>query len=139
MTEFRLWILAWLTLCAALAFHIFEEAPYVREFGPTIAILRDLFPWLPAFKYQFWLFNSVGTVVVLIALTWQVYRRNPWMWPASYAFGFCTTVLATMHILWSLSSGSMIAPWMTAAPLLLAASFFLLSSIPRSRQPREAA
>lgn len=138
MTEFRTWTFAWLTLCAALAFHIFEEAPYAREFGPTVSILRDLFPWLPPFKYEFWLFNSVGTVAILVALTWQVHKRKPYMWPASYAFGFCTTVVAMLHVLWSFSSGSMIAPWMTAGPLLLAASFFLLLSVPRSRHPHQA-
>lgn len=139
MTEFRLWTMAWLTLCAALAFHVFEEAPSVREFGPTISIVRDLFPWLPPFRYEFWLFNNVGFIIVLSALTWQVHKRKPLMRPASYAFGLYTTVTAIVHFLWSASSGSMIAPWMTAAPLLLAASFVLLSSIPQSnlRQPLE--
>jgi hypothetical protein len=139
MTEFRLWTMAWLALCAALAFHVFEEAPSVREFGPTISMVRDLFPWLPPFRYELWLFNNVGLVIVLSALTWQVHKRNPLMRPASYAFGLYTTITAIVHFLWSASSGSMTAPWMTAAPLLLAASFLLLSSIPQSnlRQQHE--
>ena len=130
MTEFRLWTLSWLALCAALAFHVFEEAKYVREFAPTISILRDLFPWLPPFSYETWLVNNVGTVAVLTALTWQVHKRKPLMRPASYAFALFTIITAMSHSLWVPSSGSALAPWMTAAPFLLAASLLLLLAIP---------
>ena len=130
MTEFRLWTLSWLALCAAFAFCIFEEAQYVREAAPTISFLRDLFPWLPPFSYEFWLVNNVGTIVVLTALAWQVHRRNPLMRPASYAFGRFTIVTSMSHSLYVPSSESALGPWMTSAPILLAASLLLLLSIP---------
>ncbi len=140
MTQFRLWTLAWLALCTALAFHIFEEARYVREFAPTISIVRDLFPWLPPFSYEFWLVNNVGTVIVLFALAWQVHKRNPLMRPASYAFALFTIVTAMSRSLWLPSTATALAPWMTAAPILLAASLLLLLSIPTGslRQPDDA-
>jgi hypothetical protein len=140
VTEFRLWTLSWLALCAALAFHVFEEAAYVRAAVPAISILRDLFPWLPHFSYEFWLFNNVGAVIVLSALAWQVHKRNPLMRPASYAFALFALVTAMFHSLWVPSSGSPMAPWMTAAPFLLAASLLLLLSIPRGnlRRPNDA-
>lgn len=132
MTEFRLWTLSWLALCAALAFHIFEEAAHVRDFAPTFSILRDLLPWLPTFSYEFWLFNNVGAVIVLSAFTWQVHKRNPLMRPASYAFALFTIIIAMSRSLWVPLSGNPMAPWMTATPILLAASLLLLLSIPRA-------
>jgi hypothetical protein len=140
MTELRLWTLSWLALCATLAFHIFEEAAYARAAAPAISFLRDLFPLMPAFSYEFWLFNNVGAIIVLVALTWQVHKRNPLMRPASYAFALYAIVTALSRSLWVPSTDNPMAPWMTATPYLLAASLLLLLAIPRGnlRQPDDA-
>lgn len=130
MTEFRLWTLSWLALCAALAFHVFEVASSVRASVPTISVLRDLMPWLPSFSYEFWLINNVGAVVALFALAWQVHKRNPIMRPASYAFAAYAVITAMSRSLWVPSSGTPLAPWMTSAPFLLGAALLLLLAIP---------
>lgn len=128
MLNIRLWTVAWFTLCAVLAAHIVEETQAVS--GAGIEVLRLFFPSLPPFQHSIWLVDIVGAVLALVALTWQVQQRNPWMRPASYAFALFTTANAMMHLLLSYAENQVLAGTVTA-PLMLLASLFLFVSIPR--------
>lgn len=135
MHNIRLWTIAWLSLCVALAAHVVEEAQAVS--GAGIELLRLVFPALPPFQYSIWLVDIVGALVALFALTLQVQRQNPWMRPASFAFALFATANAMMHLLMSYAEGDVLAGTVTA-PVMLVASFFLLVSIPQGDASRAA-
>lgn len=128
------WTVAWFVLSAALALHIAEEATSgaYLVYGETLDFLRQIYPQLaiPPFKFSVWLFDITGTILVLLSLTWLVQKRFRIMRPASFALATFTTANAMMHILFSLASDRVLAGTLTS-PLLLAASLFLLLSIPR--------
>lgn len=129
------WTVAWILLSAVLALHIAEEATSGTYliYGETLDFLRQIYPQLaiPPFKYDVWLLNITGTILVLLSLTWLVQKRYQIMRPASFALAIFTTANATIHILLSLASDRVLAGTLTS-PLLLAASLFLLLSIPRA-------
>jgi len=129
------WTVAWFILCAALALHIAEEATNgsYLVYGETLDFLRQVFPSLhiPTFQYTVWLLDISGAILVLLSLTWLVQKRYQIMRPASFALATFTTANAMLHILSSLAFDRVLAGTITS-PLLLAASLFLLLSVPRS-------
>jgi hypothetical protein len=128
------WTVAWFVLSATLALHIAEEATSgsYLVYGETLDFLRQIFPQLPIPPFQFtvWLVDIVGAILVLLSLTWLVQKRSPIMRPASFALATFTTANAMLHILFSLASDRILAGTLTSL-LLLAASLFLLLSVPR--------
>ncbi len=128
------WTVAWFVLGAVLALHIAEEATSGSywAYGETMDFLRRLFPSLPIPRFQFevWLLDIAGAILALLSLTWLVQKRSQIMRPASFALATFTTANAMQHILFSLASDRVLGGTVTS-PLLLAASLFLLLSIPR--------
>jgi hypothetical protein len=131
MRALQQWTIAWITLCFVLAFHIYEEvtAGTRQTYGAATEFLREFFPWLPPFNFTVWLVDITGAVVVLFSLTWLVHKRHKFMLPASYAFATFTTVNAMIHLCSRLYGVEHVAGTQSA-PLLLAASLFLLLSTP---------
>lgn len=129
---FHQWTIAWFVLCGTLAIHLYEEATAGarQSYGATMDYLRQLFPWLPPFHFTIWLVDVVGALLVLFALTWFVHKRRKLMLPASYALATFTTVDATLHLLPRFAGVEYFAGTQSAL-LLLAASLYLLLSIPR--------
>ena len=132
MRALHQWTVAWFVLCAVLALHIYQEAVAGarQTFGATIDFLRQFFPWVPPFNFTVWLLDITGTVLVLLALTWLVHKRHWIMLPASYALATFTTANAMMHLC-SWLFGTAYLAGTESSLLLLAASLFLLLSIPR--------
>jgi len=129
----RRWTVAWFVLGAVLALHIVDEATngsYAVS-GETLDLLRQLYPWLPIPQFQFsvWLIDIIGAILLLLSLTWLVQKGHRLMRPASFALATFTTANAMLHILLSLASDRVLAGTLTS-PLLLAASLFLLLSVP---------
>jgi hypothetical protein len=130
---FDRWAMAWLILSLVLGLHVAEEAASGR-----FAIYDDLLDWIgfflpfvemPAFRYNMWLINLTGAVVVLIGLTWLVVTRQGPMRLASYVLAIFASANALLHIFLSVAAGELL-PGTLTSPLVLAASLFLLISIP---------
>ena len=133
------WTVAWFVHSAVLALHIAEEATSGAYliYGETLDFLRQIYPQLaiPPFRFTIWLLDITGTMLVLLSLTWLVHKRFQIMRPASFALATFTTANAMMHILFSLASDRVLAGTLTS-PFLLAASLFLLLSIPRENDAK---
>ena len=126
------WTVAWFTLSAVLALHVYQEVTSGahQTYGATMDLLRQLFPLLPPFNYTVWLLDITGAALALLALTWFVHKRNRLMLPASYALATFTTANAMLHLCSRFYGVEYLAGTQSAL-LLLAASLFLLLSIPR--------
>jgi hypothetical protein len=131
MRALHQWTVAWFVLCVVLALHIYQEvtAGAHQTYGATMDLLRQFFPVLPPFNYTVWLFDITGAALALLALTWLVHKRNKFMLPASYALATFTTANAMLHLCSRLYGVAYLAGTESAL-LLLAASLFLLLSIP---------
>lgn len=131
--HFDRWTAAWLTLSLVLALHVADEV-----LNGTLAFYRDLldfaaeylsFVRLPPFRPEVWIVNLVGASLLLIAMTWLVYRRIGPMRLASYVLAGFATANAMLHLMMSLALQH-VMPGTLTSPLILAASLFLLLSIP---------
>ena len=140
--HFDRWTAAWLMLSLALALHVADEV-----LNGTLAFYRDLsdfvaeylpFAKLPAFRFELWLINLCGAALVLIAMTWLVYKRQGQMRLASYVLATFATANAMLHIMMSLAVGHLM-PGALTSPLILAAALFLLVSIPSDDEATAAA
>jgi Protein of unknown function with HXXEE motif len=138
--KFDRWAMAWLTLSSVLGLHVVEEAV-----DGSFALYNDMVDWLgvifpfielPAFRYNVWVVNLSGTVLVLVALTGLVALRQGPMRLASYALALFAVANAALHILMSLSAERLL-PGTLSSPLVLAAALFLLVSIPESSAERD--
>jgi len=136
------WTIAWLTLSAVLAAQVLDDvmSGSYQAYSDTLNFLHQAFPQLPIPRFQFevWLINVSGAVVVLLCLTWLVARRFPIMRVASFALAVFGTGNALLHILgFSSSDNSLIGS--VLPPLLLAASLFLVLSVPPADDATRAA
>jgi len=131
--RFDRWTVAWLVLSLVLALHVADEV-----LNGTLAFYRDLsdfiaeylpFAKIPPFRPGLWLINLSGAALVLIALTWLVYKRRGPMRLASYVLATFATANAMLHIMMSLAVQH-VMPGTLTSPLILAASLFLFVSIP---------
>lgn len=127
------WTLGWITLCLVLAAHVVDEAlnDFLALYNPVVAGLSERFPWSPfrTFTFEGWLSGLVIVVVVLLALSILVSKGSRWMRPASYVFSAAMLANGVGHTVASFVRGELIAGVYTA-PVLIAASIFLLVSVP---------
>jgi hypothetical protein len=129
------WGWAWVALCAALAIHVTDEAltNFLSIYNPTVLALRErfLFLPLPTFTFEGWLWGLIFGVAVLFALSPLAFRAAKWMVPVSYLFGGLMLVNGLGHLVGSIYLGRLM-PGAYSAPLLLAASSFLLVRVARA-------
>lgn len=123
------WGWAWVALCAALAIHVVDEAltNFLSVYNPTVLALRGRFPFLPlpTFRFAGWLSGLTLGVGVLLALSPFAFRAARWMVPVSYLFGGLMLANSLGHLVGSIYRGRLM-PGAYSAPLLLAASLFLI-------------
>ena len=122
----------WVVLCLALAVHVVDEAltDFLSVYNPAVGAIRERVRWLPlpTFSFEVWLGGLIVAVIVLSSLTVLVLRGARWMTPVSYAFGALMFVNGLVHIVGSLERGRSM-PGVYSAPLLLAASSYLLVTV----------
>lgn len=128
---------AWVALCLALAIHVVDEAltNFLGVYNPAVRSIRDRLPWLPlpTFTFEAWLGGLIIAVIVLSSLTVLVLRGVRLMTPVSYVFGILMFGNGLLHIAGSLQMGRLM-PGVYSAPLLLAASAFLIITLHQRRR-----
>jgi hypothetical protein len=128
---------AWVGSCLALAVHVLEEAltDFLPVYNAAASAIRERLPWLPipTFSFEIWLGSLIVAVIVLSSLTVFVLRGARWMKPVSYAFGVVMLGNGLVHVAGSLEMGRPM-PGVYSAPLLLAASVYLLWSVHHRRR-----
>ncbi len=133
------WGYSWLCLCGALLVHVIDEAAtdFLAIWNPWVESLRETIPWLPlpTFRFEIWLGLLLLAVVVLAALSPHAFRGAWGMRPLSYAFGVVMLGNGIGHIALSLMQWRPL-PGVISSPLLLAASIWLILSIPAKEPGR---
>lgn len=120
---------AWVALCLALAVHVTDEAltDFLSVYNPTVLAIREKLPFLPlpTFTFERWLTGLILAVILLLLLSPFAFRGAWWMTPLSYFFGAIMLGNGLLHIGGSFYLGR-VMPGVYSAPLLLAASVYLL-------------
>ena len=128
---------AWVGLCLALALHVVDEAltDFLSVYNPAVQSIREHVSWLPlpTFTFQIWLGGLIVAVIVLSSLTVFVLRGSRWMTPVSYAFGVLMLANGLLHIAGSIQLGRFMHG-VYSAPVLLAASIYLLATVHQQRK-----
>ena len=122
------WTVAWFLACLVFALHIVDEGYHgtLGFYSDLERLVTELLPSLnlTPFNFQVWLVNMSGTLFVLFLLTFLVWRANPVMLPASYAFAAFLTGNSAFHLLMTIGRGEEVTGALTS-PLMLAAGLFL--------------
>jgi hypothetical protein len=125
---------AWLTLCAAFAIHVADEAltDFLPVYNSTARAIRARFPFLliPTFTFRVWLTGLVVAVLVLASLTPIAFRGAAGLRPVAYVFGLVMAGNGVLHLVASLYKRRAM-PGVYSAPLILAAAIYLLVSAAR--------
>jgi hypothetical protein len=125
---------AWVALCLALAVHVFDEAmtDFLSVYNPTVQAIRERLPFLPlpVFTFENWLAGLIIAISILLLLSPLAFQRAGWMRALSYPFAILMLLNGLGHIAGSFCLGRMM-PGVYSAPLLLAASIYLLWSVRR--------
>jgi len=133
--------LAWITLCAAVAVHVADEAltDFLSLYNPAVLAVRERNPWLPlpTFTFETWLALLVFAIVALVAASYFVWKGRWAMRPISHVFAGVMLLNGLLHIAGSVYMGKLM-PGVYSSPLLIAASVFLIAgtrAVSRSREP----
>lgn len=120
---------AWLLLVGALAVHVIDEAStdFLGFYNPLVTSIRSRIPWfpMPTFTFGVWVAGLALLVIVLAALAPVVRRGGAAPWLASWILGIIMFMNGMGHLAGSLYFQRWL-PGATSAPLLLAASVFLV-------------
>lgn len=131
---------AWVLLCLALALHIADEAltGFLSAYNPAIISIRERLPWLPlpTFTFEAWLGGLIVAVIILSSLTVLVLRGARLMISISYVFGVLMLCNGLVHLVASLEMERRM-PGLYSAPLLLAASAYLLVTVSQLRRSKQ--
>ena len=129
--------LAWMGLCAALAVHVADEAltNYLDLYNPAVLNVRERYAWLlgrytwllPTFTFEVWLSLLIFAVVVLVGLSFLVWKGKWAMRPISYVFAGVMLANGLLHIAFSVYTQEFMSGVYTS-PLLLAASIALIAA-----------
>ena len=118
-------------LCAALAIHVVDEAvtDFLGLYNPAVLELRERHAWLPlpTFTFDIWLSLLIFAVVVLVAVSFFVWKGRWAMRPISYAFAGFMLANGLLHIAGSLYMQQLM-PGVYSSPLLLIASVALIAA-----------
>jgi hypothetical protein len=141
---------AWLLLCVAFAFHVWDEAThdFLGYFNATVLALYGHFSWFPRMDMTFrgWLLGLLIAIVVLLALTPYAFQNARWLRPLAYIFALVHLANGIGHILLQIRGGTVasvrfegISPGFRTAPLLIVASLYLLSRLRKTARGRSGA
>jgi hypothetical protein len=125
---------AWMSLCLALAAHVFDEAmtDFLSVYNPTVQAIRQKFQFfpMPVFTFEVWLTGLIVAIITLLTLAPFAFRQRGWIRLLSYPFAILMLLNGLGHIAGSFYLGRL-APGVYSAPLLLAGSIYLLWSVRR--------
>ena len=126
------WALSWVALVLAFALHVADEAAhdFLGFWNPLVLSLRDRVPALPlpTFGFAMWLGGLIGAALVLLVLSWFVWRRAAWMRPVSYVLAVIMLGNGLIHIAGTVYRGQLV-PGVYSSPLLLIAAGLLLAAL----------
>jgi hypothetical protein len=113
--------LAWVTLCAALAIHVADEAVtgFLSVYNPAARAIRERVPFLPLPTFTFG----------IASLSPFAFAKAAWMAVPSSAIAVLMLGNGALHIGASLYRRQFM-PGVYSAPLLIAAAAWVLLSIP---------
>ena len=122
-------LVAWLSLCGALAVHVADEAltDFLALYNPAVLSIRERYPFLPltTFTFEGWLALLIFAIVALTGASFFVWKGRWAMRPISYAFAGFMLLNGLLHIAGSFYMGTFMSG-VYSSPLLLAASIFLI-------------
>lgn len=125
---------AWMSLCLALAAHVFDEAmtDFLSVYNPTVQAIRQKFQFfpMPVFTFEVWLTGLIAAIIILLLLAPFAFRQRGWIRLLSYPFAILMLLNGLGHIAGSFYLGRLV-PGGYSAPLLLAGSIYLLWSVRR--------
>jgi hypothetical protein len=128
---------AWLALTIALGLHVLDEAltGFLDVYNPIVSTMRARHAWfpMPTFTFGPWISGLCVLVAVLLALTPLAYRRARGVRLAAFPFAAIMLLNGLGHLAGSVYLRRW-APGATTAPLLIAASIWLVSAA-RERRP----
>lgn len=128
---------AWFLLTLALAAHVTDEAltDFLAVYNPTAAAIRARtgIP-LPTFTFETWLTGLIVAVLLLLALTPLARRGASGLVPLAWLYGAIMLANGLGHIAGSFYMRRPM-PGVWSAPLLLAASAYLLWSLRQRGRP----
>jgi hypothetical protein len=138
---------AWLLLCVAFALHIWDEAAhdFLSYYNATALTLYGHFSWIPRMDVTFrqWIIGSLVFIVACVGLTPLAFRNARWLRPLAYPFGLILFLISIGHVVAQILGGTVpsvrfdgISPGFYTAPLLLAASGYLLWRLRRTSDSR---
>jgi uncharacterized protein with HXXEE motif len=131
---------AWVLLCLALAVHIVDEAlsGFLSAYNPAIMAIHERLPWLPlpTFTFEAWLGSLIVAVIISSSLTVLVLRGMRLMISISFVFGVLMLCNGLVHLVASLEMERPM-PGLYSAPLLLAASAYLLVTVNQLRRSKQ--
>src|SRR6266581_1756440 len=120
---------AWLSLCVALAAHVFDEATtgFLAVYNPTVEAIRARLPWLPVptFTFRVWLWLLIVAVASLLGLSVFAFRGAPWLRPLAYFFAVVMLLNAAGHTVGTIYMGRAM-PGVYSSPLLFVGAVWLL-------------
>ena len=134
---------AWVLLCLGLLLHVTDEAltGFLSVYNPTVAVIRERFPWLPVpqFEFESWLTALLIGVAVLLLLSPFVYRGAAWVRPLAYGFAGIMILNAVGHTAGTIAGRSFGSirfprpmPGFYSSPFILAAALYLLVRLRKS-------
>jgi hypothetical protein len=127
---------AWVALTLALAAHVADEAltGFLSVYNPIVQTMRARYAWfpMPTFEFREWLIGLAVAVAVLLLMSPLAYRGSRMARIAAYPYAVLMVINGLGHLAGSMYFGYWM-PGATTAPLLLAASVWLLTAV---RQPQ---
>lgn len=118
-------------MCAALAIHVVDEAltDFLGLYNPAVLAIREQYPSLPlpTFTFNVWISLLIFAVIVLVAVSFFVWKGRWAMRPISYAFAGLMLANGLLHIAWALYMQQLM-PGVYSSPLLLVASIALIAA-----------
>jgi hypothetical protein len=141
---------AWLLLCMAFAFHVWDEAThdFLGYFNATVLALYGHFSWFPRMDMTFrgWLLGLLIAIVVLLALTAFAFQNARWLRPLAYVYAVIQLANGIGHTLLQIRGGTVasvrfdgISPGFRTAPLLIIASLYLFWRLRKTEHQRSSA
>ncbi|NNG16456.1 MAG: HXXEE domain-containing protein [Gemmatimonadales bacterium] len=131
------WAAGWVTLTAAFALHVVDEAThdFLDWYNPAVLTLREQLGWfpMPTFDQGVWLAGLIGALVILFALTPAVARGRRWIVPVAYIYACVHIVNGLGHLAISASTRQWI-PGVLSSPFLFAAAVWLFIETGRARR-----
>jgi hypothetical protein len=137
---------AWILLCVAFAFHVFDEATtgFLAIYNPTVLALRERLGWwpMPAFQFREWLTGLIVVCIVLFVLSIAVTRGVTGTRGLAYGFAVLMLLNAAGHTVATIFGRTVAgvtfprpAPGFWSSPFLAAAAIYLLIHLRKSATP----